>query len=141
MILKNLRLNILKCDLLCQEAEWCGRRDTERGWNYSDKYLSKILKTPKPTFKHELVQALYLANWLSPSIPALAKIRDTFTIEVQLQTTMRQLKKNNEPVTWTPDLEKAWHDLLHVLETSSRNFLASYDHEQPLYLFADASGD
>ena len=141
MILKNLRLNIRKCDLLSKEAEWCGRRITEHGWNYSDKYFSKILKTPKPTFKHELAQALYLANWLSPSVPELAKIRDAFTTEVQLQTTMKQLKKDNEPVTWTPELEKAWHDLLQALETSSRNFLASYDHEQPLCLFADASGD
>ena len=54
---------------------------------------------------------------------------------------MKQLKKDSEPVTWPPELEKVWHDLLYALEASSCNFLASYDHEQPHCLFADASGN
>ena len=125
MIKKNLRLNITKCTLLSTEAEWCGRRISKEGWTYSKKYFKKILKTPKPSFTHELAQALYLINWLSPCVPQLAKLRDVFSSVVKLQTTMKQLKKKNETTEWTPVLEQGWKDLLNALETSSKNFCLS----------------
>ena len=140
MIAKNLRLNITKCTLLASEAVWCGRRISNKGWTYSDKYFGKILKTPKPTFTYELAQALYLINWLSPCVPKLAELRDVFSPVVKLQTTMKQLKKDNETIIWTPTLDKGWKDLLDALETSSKKFLSFYDPELPLCLFADASG-
>ena len=52
----------------------------------------------------------------------------------------KQLKKDNETIEWTPVLEQGWKDLLEALETSSKKFLAFYDPELPLCLFADASG-
>ena len=54
---------------------------------------------------------------------------------------MKQLKRENEPVEWTSKFEQHWKDLLEALESSSRKFLASYDHESPFCLFADASGE
>ena len=63
-----------------------------------------------------------------------------FSPVVKLNSTMRQLKKDNETIVWTSTLDQAWEDLLTALEDSSQKFLASYDHELPLCLFADASG-
>ena len=107
MIVKNLRLNITKCTFLTSEDEWCDRRISRQGWTYSDKYFSKILKTSRPTFTHELAQALYLINWLSPCIPHLAFIRDVFSPVVKLNTTMRELKKDSEAILWTSALDQA----------------------------------
>ena len=98
MIKKNLRLNITKCTLLAREAEWCGRIINSTGWTYSPKYFGKILNTPRPTFTHELAQALYLVNWLSPAIPNLAELKDAFSEQVKLQSTVRELKKVNKPI-------------------------------------------
>ncbi|NIW12711.1 MAG: DDE-type integrase/transposase/recombinase [Candidatus Thorarchaeota archaeon] len=141
MIKKGLRLNISKCILMAKEAEWCGRVVSEHGWKYSPKYFHKILNLPKPTFTFELAQALYLINWLSPSIPGLAKQKDVFSGEVKLQSTMKQLKKDNEQVKWTPELDLAWTNLRQELERASKRYLASYDHTLPLCLFTDSSGD
>ncbi len=141
MIQKGLRLNISKCILLAKEAEWCGRIISKDGWKYSGKYFSKILNMPKPTFTYELAQALYLINWLAPSIPKLAELKDTLSQAVKLQTTMRQLKKDNEPVKWNSTLDEAWKIMRRELELASKRFLSTYDHTLPLCLFTDASND
>ena len=139
LIKKNLRLNVNKCTFISQEGEWCGRRLERNHWSFSKRYFDKILLTPKPTFTHELAKALYLINWLSPTIPKLAELRDIFSPLIEPGITSKELKKRNEVVPWEETLDTAWIKLLEALNAAANNKLRAYDPNKPLCLFTDAS--
>eukprot|EP00924_Labyrinthula_sp_SR-Ha-C_P001742 snap_masked-scaffold_64-processed-gene-0.37-mRNA-1 protein AED:0.39 eAED:0.40 QI:0/0/0/1/1/1/2/0/1625 len=135
----NLRLNISKCSFYDTEAIWCGRTINRFGWRFSEKYYNKILETPRPTFAHELAQVLYLCNWLGPSIPRLAELRDFFSPMLPAERSMKELKKMNITLEWNPELELRWEELLKELNESSKRNMAQYSKEMNLCVFMDAS--
>ena len=115
IIEKGVRFNIEKCDLVRTDVElWDAFCPPV--WLFSPKFFNKILSVSEPEYRHELAQLDYLANWLMISIPHLAKLRDAFSLEVDLKgKTLIALKRRNEPIQWTPELRQAFHDFLSVI--------------------------
>eukprot|EP00924_Labyrinthula_sp_SR-Ha-C_P010489 snap_masked-scaffold_70-processed-gene-0.24-mRNA-1 protein AED:1.00 eAED:1.00 QI:0/-1/0/0/-1/1/1/0/383 len=72
---KNLRLNLLKCELVSKSPTWCGRVISKEGWAYNEKHYNKIKQIPRPVDFGHLETILHLSNWLSTSIPSYAEIR------------------------------------------------------------------
>ena len=137
MIKRAVRLSIDKCHLYGEEVEWCGRRINAKGWNFQSKFYDKILTVQKPQRVWEMAQVIYLCNWLSPAIPKLSQLRDTFN-----QFTggkMKKAKKENKLLEWTPELNEAWEVLLDAVRDSSEKNLKRYDPDDELLLFTDAS--
>lgn len=77
---KKVRLNLEKCKLLRVSVEYCGREVSRTGWKFPLHFYEKILylKTSKSIYTHLLLQAMYVMNWLSHSIPEMAKLRVSF---------------------------------------------------------------
>ena len=137
---KKVRLNIRKCDLLSQRIEYCGRVIGPNRWNYLPKFYEKVLELNPPTYVHELAKALYTMNWLSPAIPGLAELRETFADLVALRGgTLKKLEKEARVITWSPALRDAWARLLLLLHKSAKADLTNYSADNELCLFADAS--
>ena len=134
-----LRLNVHKCHFIGTEAVWCGRKIGRDGWNYDSEYYERLLRSPTPTYKHELAQIVFLANWLSPAICGLSAARGPLEQAVGEYRDMRELKQRNEPVEWTPELEACWKDLMARIQKAANEFMATYDPLLALCLFTDAS--
>ena len=139
-IAKNLRFNIDKCIFLAETIEWCGRRVTRGKWKFDDRHFEKVLRLPKPKFYHKLAQAVYVANWLAPSIPEFASWRDKFREYTNLRGgTMRELERQNLPVYWTPELTQAWTTFRETIVKTSRTYLHNYEPDEALLVITDAS--
>ena len=76
IINKGLRLSVLKCTFYTQEAEFCGRIISGKGWTFKPKFWDTIRKMPRPVKASELAQAIHVAQWLSVSIPKFSEVRD-----------------------------------------------------------------
>ena len=128
MIKKKVRLNIRKCDFLCEIATWCGRDIKAGKWKFNEGYFNKILQVPKPRYRDELMQAFYMAQWLSPSLPQLSVFRSAFSEMLNLGgKKIRQIKRMNTVIEWTPELDATWKSFLAALYSASRTFLQAYD--------------
>ena len=135
-----VRLNIRKCEFIAREIEWCGRYLTHGRWGFQKRYFNKILQMEKPQYVHQIAQVIYLCNWLGPTIPRLAELRENFAKFTNLNgKTLKMVKNQNKPIEWEENLEKAWKTLKeHVATTAERN-LKNYQPKLPLLIFTDAS--
>eukprot|EP00924_Labyrinthula_sp_SR-Ha-C_P006998 augustus_masked-scaffold_8-processed-gene-6.62-mRNA-1 protein AED:0.40 eAED:0.40 QI:0/-1/0/1/-1/1/1/0/1501 len=136
---KQIRMSLKKCVFAAKQIEYCGRRITSRGWSYLEEYYAKILRTTKPTYHHQMAEILYLATWLSPTIPGLVEYRQTLGEQVNMGGSMNELKKLNLEFEWTDELHDAWTGFLRTLSRAARKFLQMYDPDKALNVFTDAS--
>eukprot|EP00924_Labyrinthula_sp_SR-Ha-C_P001902 augustus_masked-scaffold_30-processed-gene-2.69-mRNA-1 protein AED:0.48 eAED:0.48 QI:0/-1/0/1/-1/1/1/0/1817 len=137
---RNIRFNLRKCEFLEKPIVWCGREIRSGSWNFAEKYYETIMKMPKPEFKHQAAQLIYLLNWLSPNIPKFADLRLPFSDQANLQgKTLKQVEKERIRIDWTDEMEAAYAEIKIVLTQSSKRFLANYDEKAPILLFTDAS--
>ena len=140
LVAKKVRLNIRKCEFLLEKAKWCGRVISEGRWSFDEQYFNSILKTPKPRYKDELLQAFYVANWLSPSMSELAHVRSTFKEMLNLGgKKVAAIKRQNQIIEWTGELNAAWKSFLQAIFNASKRNLANYNPKEGLALFVDAS--
>eukprot|EP00924_Labyrinthula_sp_SR-Ha-C_P014013 augustus_masked-scaffold_5-processed-gene-20.21-mRNA-1 protein AED:1.00 eAED:1.00 QI:0/0/0/0/1/1/5/0/969 len=70
-----VRMSLRKCIFAAKEVEYCGKWITDKGWSFLEEYYAKIFRTSKPQFHHQMAEVLYLATWLSPTIPGLVEYR------------------------------------------------------------------
>eukprot|EP00924_Labyrinthula_sp_SR-Ha-C_P011424 augustus_masked-scaffold_46-processed-gene-0.3-mRNA-1 protein AED:1.00 eAED:1.00 QI:0/0/0/0/1/1/3/0/932 len=139
---KQVRFNLRKCGFGEQNTIWCGREVREGLWNFSPVFFKKILDMPRPEYRHQAAQLMYLANWLSPNIQYLADLRKPFAHFANLGgKKLAQIEKEKELITWTPELEKSYSELKLTIVEASKRFLSTYDHKKPLLLFTDSSSD
>eukprot|EP00924_Labyrinthula_sp_SR-Ha-C_P015635 snap_masked-scaffold_4-processed-gene-5.41-mRNA-1 protein AED:1.00 eAED:1.00 QI:0/-1/0/0/-1/1/1/0/251 len=97
---------------------------------------------PKPIYRHEAAQFVYLANWLSPNIPKLSQLRKPFAEYANLKgKKLATIEKSKEEVEWTEEREHAYSLLKQAIVDSSKCFIAMYDEKIPLLLFSDSSQD
>ena len=138
---KRLRLNIKKCEFLTTTAVWCGREFSERGWRFSDKYFNKLLETNKPTYKWQMSQFVYLLQWIAPTVPDVAPMKDKLSEQIPNSISAKELKDQNEQYEWTVDLDNLWDKCLATVNEVSKKYLSYYSPDKPLCIFTDASGD
>ena len=140
VIARKVRLSAEKCLILRKSIDYCGRTVFEEGINFNKSYYNRILNIEKPTYRHELADAYYVAGWLGPSIPKLAQLREPLADEINLAgRTIKQLKLANEHIQWNPDLEKAWHRFKTVISVSAEEGLRNYNPADELVVLMDAS--
>eukprot|EP00924_Labyrinthula_sp_SR-Ha-C_P011180 snap_masked-scaffold_81-processed-gene-0.32-mRNA-1 protein AED:1.00 eAED:1.00 QI:0/0/0/0/1/1/3/0/505 len=138
--IKKVRFNLRKCDFGAKHTIWCGREIKQGLWNFSPTFFEKVLSMPKPKYRHEAAQLVYLANWLSPNIPQLAALRAPFPDYANLKgKKLIQVQKEMELIPWTEELEKAYLNLKEAIVDASKRFLATYDETKPILLFTDSS--
>ena len=87
-----LRLNVEKCDFVAREIIWCGRRISASGWNFRKEYFDKILEVPAPKTVKELEGVVYLATWLTTSIPDCCRLKDSMN-ELMMEIRRRLAKE------------------------------------------------
>ena len=147
---KKLRLNIDKCDLIKREAVWCGREISEKGWKFQSKYYDNILQMPVPKNLGQLEDCVYLSQWLSPSIPAIARYKTDF---MNLATDMkkelnvrkgRRVTRKTRSTTplgehWNETLTEKFHEFKNVIKVASESHLALYSVDQDIFILTDAS--
>eukprot|EP00924_Labyrinthula_sp_SR-Ha-C_P003686 snap_masked-scaffold_3-processed-gene-2.39-mRNA-1 protein AED:0.48 eAED:0.48 QI:0/-1/0/1/-1/1/1/0/1861 len=139
---KRIRFNLRKCGFGEKHTVWCGREVRDGLWNFSPQFYDKIMNMPRPQYRHQAAQLVYLANWLSPNIPYLAALRKPFAHFANLGgKKLSQIEKEKELIDWTEELETAYIKLKEAIVESSKRFLTSYDHRKPLLLFTDSSAD
>ena len=137
---KRVRLNLQKCVLFATKINYCGRVINGTSWQFEEKYWTKILKTRRPRYAHELAQVIYVAQWLSNAIPRLAEIRSKFAHITNLQgLTKKELAAKNVLIDWTKDLATAWDQFLKAIAAAAEKALAQYDPEKEIVIIADAS--
>jgi len=139
VINKGLRLNIKKCTLYAREIEFCGRILREGRWSFHQKYFKAALMS-KPNKLHQLMDVIYVAQWLSLALPDFAKLRDRMAGQLNAHGyTKKQLKRMDMDINWTDDMTDAWQQFQSLLVIAARKGLAQYDHSKELALFTDAS--
>ena len=137
---KGVRLNIRKCEFLCETLSWCGRQISPKKWTFQPQYYQKILQTPRPRFAHQMAEALYLANWLSPTVPNIAYFRTRFRDIVSLSgKNMKVLRKKQIEIDWTDEMQGIWDSFLFHVHCASKQNLENYVPKRALVLLCDAS--
>eukprot|EP00924_Labyrinthula_sp_SR-Ha-C_P004165 snap_masked-scaffold_3-processed-gene-16.31-mRNA-1 protein AED:0.45 eAED:0.46 QI:0/-1/0/1/-1/1/1/0/1461 len=146
---RNLRLNLMKCDLLTTSPTWCGRVIASSGWTYSEKHYNKIRQIPRPLTIGHLETILYLSNWLSNTIPRYAEVREELWTILQVLTNMlttesqRKNKKRRKEVrlegSWSQRDQNLLQELKQLIEDSCKKQLSNYDPKTTIGLFSDAS--
>ena len=145
VILKNcievgLRLNVHKCSLLQKEIVWCGRIVSVRGWRFKEIYFKRIMEIPEPKTMGELEIIVYLATWLSATVPNCCELKN------ELQEKMGEIKKllvakfgkmNKKKrksmsisTFWTVDLARSFMNLKVGLQNAMEKNLALYNMNQ-----------
>ncbi|XP_053686293.1 uncharacterized protein K02A2.6-like [Sabethes cyaneus] len=121
-----LRLNRSKCVFAVPFLECLGHKIDHQGLHKSDKHIEAIRDAPRPSTPDELQLFLGKATYYSSFIPNLSSrarsLRDMLL---------------TDPFKWTPEAEKAYHDLKHAL--ISPQVLMQYDPTLPVVLATDAS--
>eukprot|EP00924_Labyrinthula_sp_SR-Ha-C_P002898 snap_masked-scaffold_13-processed-gene-10.41-mRNA-1 protein AED:0.15 eAED:0.15 QI:0/-1/0/1/-1/1/1/0/1159 len=141
-IKKRVRFNLKKCEWIRRETIWCGRKLFDGRWNFAEEYFDKIAKAPFPDMKRELAQIIYLANWLSPAVPNMAKLRIPFAPLINLEgKKLKEIEKQQIKVEWTEDLRVNFRKLLKEIAKAAKLGFEQYDRYKPLLLFTDASGE
>eukprot|EP00924_Labyrinthula_sp_SR-Ha-C_P010201 maker-scaffold_23-snap-gene-0.10-mRNA-1 protein AED:0.41 eAED:0.42 QI:0/0/0/0.5/0/0/2/0/278 len=141
-IFRKVHFNLRKCGFGEQHTIWCGREIKRGQWNFSPAFFEKILNMPKPTYRHEAAQLVYLANWLSPNIPKLSQLRKPFAEYANLKgKELAEVERLKEEVEWTEEKEQAYSMLKQAIVDSSKRFLSMYDEKIPFLLFTDSSQD
>ncbi len=140
VIVQGVRLNVEKCEFFSDQMEWCGRLLKDGKWRFMDKFYEKILSLPKPEYKHQLAQIIFLVNWLSPAIPGIAEFREVLAEDINLEgKKLKELERRNEKIEWTPEKDIAFQKILELVYNSSKRFLELYQPDKALCLFTDAS--
>ena len=70
-----------------EEAVWCGRRISEKGWRFQSKYFDNLLEMQVPENLGQLEDCVYLSQWLAPGIPKTANYKTDF---MNLATEMKK---------------------------------------------------
>ena len=136
---KRVRLSLMKCNFFEKQVEYCGRVLKENTWSFNESYYKKILSMRRPGFKYQLAEVLYLATWLSPTIPHLAEIRDELADGIRMGESMKKMKQANEVVIWNQNKLKSWERFKKVLKEAAKTNLDLYDGSRALNIFTDAS--
>ncbi len=83
-----VRLNLQKSVLASNSIVWCGRLISKQGWRFSHDHYNKVLQLPEPQTLAQLEQVVYIINWLSPTIPNAAYLKNHFQ---SLSNSVRQI--------------------------------------------------
>ena len=141
---KGVRLNVDKCEFITQSAKWCGRSISNGSWCFEDKYYDTITHMSPPRTADELAQALYIATWLSATIPAATELfqplRALIEAAYELAGSRRKKKIKGIPLTvcgWEEKHLADWHRFRGAIEKATR--LATYDPNDELCVLSDAS--
>ena len=135
-----VRLKIKKCVLYTKEAEFCGRIVSNGTWKFLPKYFNSCMNMKKPDKLHQLMEVVYIAQWLSGAVPGFARVRDKLTHSLEQHgLTKRALKEANIDIDWTEERSSAWLEFKELLLECSQKALCNYNHSKELALFTDAS--
>jgi len=138
-----LRLNIRKCTLFDREIEFCGRIFSKDSWKFKPEFFKNVEKLPRPCKVHELMDVIYVCQWLANSIPRFAEVRDKLSGSLERAgMTKKELRQKNLDIPWDkPGLVEAWILFRKLLSNSAEKSLKNYDHTKELLLLTDASKD
>eukprot|EP00924_Labyrinthula_sp_SR-Ha-C_P003685 snap_masked-scaffold_3-processed-gene-2.11-mRNA-1 protein AED:0.20 eAED:0.29 QI:0/-1/0/1/-1/1/1/0/276 len=137
---RKVRFNLRKCEFGPERTIWCGREIKQGIWNFWPTFFEKILTMPKPVYRFEAAQLVYLVNWFSPNIPQLASLRQPFADFANLKgKKLIQVQEEKEEIKWAKDLDKAYIRLKEVIVAASKRFLSIYNETKPFLLFTDSS--
>ena len=83
---------------------------------------------------------MYVATWMSTTIPQFSELRDRFAEIVNPNGgTLKTLEKRQVEIKWTPSLMEHWVRFIRQLYKSSKTFLTNYDPRDGLVVLMDAS--
>eukprot|EP00924_Labyrinthula_sp_SR-Ha-C_P012481 snap_masked-scaffold_10-processed-gene-8.24-mRNA-1 protein AED:0.45 eAED:0.46 QI:0/-1/0/1/-1/1/1/0/1717 len=139
LIEKRVRLGVDKCVFFTRQAEFCGRIMQPGEWGYSPVYYQKIRDTKMPYFHYQMAEVIYLATWLSPTIPELVALREVLAKDVQMGMKMRDMKKEKKVLEWTYERKAAWNKFLEIISVAMSRNLKLYDRDKELVVTTDAS--
>lgn len=141
---KNLRFSVKKCRFLNESATWCGRTLSRGSWTFSDEFYQSITEIVAPTTGLEVGQALYISNWLAPTIPRLAElsaplreVTKRIYDEAGTRKNKALLGKQLINYGWGEDQNKAWSKFREAIHNASR--MAAYDANKALCVLSDSS--
>ena len=77
-------------------------------------------------------QFVYLLQWIAPTVPEVAEVKDKLAEQIPTSISMKELKNENERYQWTEELDSLWDKALQ--ERHQRSTSAT-THLQSLYVF------
>ena len=105
-----------------------------KGWTFKDRFWPAIRNMPKPRKIADLTQAVHVVQWLKVTVGfAEVRLGDTRGKPKKLSKEQRTF------ITWSQEANKAWNNFKIVLEHTSRQNIAHYDHTKEILLLTDAS--
>ena len=149
LIKQRLRLSVKKCIFATTRVEFVRRDikivDGKVRINGSQKFYDAILNIGIPKTGVELAHAIYTSNWLSTTIPGLAKLIDPLR---QVLKSIHKAKDSNrkkkamvgvdlKDYGWGDEQTAAWEDFVEAVRGAAEN--AVYESSKELCLWRDAS--
>jgi len=140
-----VRLSVKKCVFYTRTAIWCGRSITAAKISFEERFYETITNMQRPRTASELAQALYIANWLSPTIPSLAHVARplrNFMEAIFAQRGGARTKKSIIGIQldaqgWNAKHDAAWEAFRQAIANYVE--LSVYDFNAELCIFTDAS--
>eukprot|EP00924_Labyrinthula_sp_SR-Ha-C_P015778 snap_masked-scaffold_4-processed-gene-9.7-mRNA-1 protein AED:0.35 eAED:0.37 QI:0/-1/0/1/-1/1/1/0/291 len=134
---KKLRINIEKCDFICGEVVFCGRKLIKEEFKFDSTYETGLLERKKPRCLHELAQFVYTVNFLCSIISQFSRIRKAVIGKFKITGRLKNLERKRIIFNWFPEQTFAFEELVKVLKQSLKNTLGYYNFKEDLYIFAD----
>ena len=126
-----LFLKAKKCRFGMKQIDYVGRQISSQGISMSQQKIEGVLNFPKPQNIHALRSFLGLANYFRSFVPFHSDVVKP------LQTMIDPKGRKKASIVWTPEAEKAFIDIRHLIARCP--LLHFMDEHSPVELYTDAS--
>ena len=124
-----IKLRMDKCVFGMHKVEYLGFMVDRYGISITDKYISKILKVPRPRNKKQLQRFIGLVTYLHSFIPNIYKYL----------LPLNNMIKNNVPFQWTNDINNCFEYLKNIIQQGK--YLIHPDYNKEFFVVCDASNE
>ena len=139
-----LKLNPLKCQLIANEVQFCGRIINRKGIKFNPRQYDALTNMSTPTTIGSLIELVHGSNWMRTAIPKFAKLiaplHELLETNYKKENTRKKTRLANRPISaWRDEHQNAFESLINAIKEQC--VLATADPEKRLCLFTDASGN
>ena len=131
----NITLSPRKCRFGVERIEYVGHTIDAEGISFSREKLDSVMAMPKPQTKGDMKIFLGMVNYFHTHIARLSTLEAPLTEMIGESYTRG---KRRHVVVWTPEGERAFHDIKVAVDTCPKLFFRDTD-LGPVYVQTDAS--